>query len=202
MNQLVEHIPHASIPYHLGGQMPLVHQDWLRHCLICKFGDTESQRIQAFFENIEEIPDPDYSRSNSVASTPMDEVNHTSDFESEESKETVCEKQNVEDQEKEVSVEKPTSQANNSNKTNTNFTEKQSIDSAIASNGNSYNISSESLDMDVTNDIEDSVHLPETGGFTMKDVLDYVRQVGKDGLVQEYLEIKGEPPKGTFFVSK
>uniref|UniRef100_H2SHI6 Tyrosine-protein phosphatase non-receptor type 9 n=1 Tax=Takifugu rubripes TaxID=31033 RepID=H2SHI6_TAKRU len=47
-----------------------------------------------------------------------------------------------------------------------------------------------------------SVHMPELGGMTVHDLVDYVKRKKKKGIYQEYEDIRKEPPAGTFDYSK
>ncbi|KAG7487213.1 tyrosine-protein phosphatase non-receptor type 9-like [Solea senegalensis] len=50
--------------------------------------------------------------------------------------------------------------------------------------------------------MEVSVHMPEQGGMTVHDLVEYVKRKKKKGIYQEYEEIRKEPPTGTFDYSK
>lgn len=50
--------------------------------------------------------------------------------------------------------------------------------------------------------MEVSVHMPEQGGMTVHDLVDYVKRKKKKGIYQEYEDIRKEPPAGTFDYSK
>ncbi|KAM9313714.1 tyrosine-protein phosphatase non-receptor type 9 [Pholidichthys leucotaenia] len=50
--------------------------------------------------------------------------------------------------------------------------------------------------------IEVSVHMPDQGGMTVHELVDYVKRKKKRGIYQEYEEIRKEPPAGTFDYSK
>lgn len=49
---------------------------------------------------------------------------------------------------------------------------------------------------------EVSVHMPEQGGMTVRELVDYVKRTKKKGIYQEYEDIRKEPPAGTFDYSK
>lgn len=51
-------------------------------------------------------------------------------------------------------------------------------------------------------DFEESLHMPEIGGYNMKDFMETTRRKRRIGLIREYERIKAEPPKGTFEASK
>ncbi|XP_067106804.1 tyrosine-protein phosphatase non-receptor type 9 [Osmerus mordax] len=49
---------------------------------------------------------------------------------------------------------------------------------------------------------EVSIHMPESGGMTVQQLVEYVKKQKKKGIYQEYEEIRKEPPAGTFDYSK
>ncbi|XP_072239387.1 tyrosine-protein phosphatase non-receptor type 9 [Leuresthes tenuis] len=50
--------------------------------------------------------------------------------------------------------------------------------------------------------LEVSVHMPDQGGMTVHELVEYVKMKKKKGIYQEYEEIRKEPPAGTFDYSK
>lgn len=50
--------------------------------------------------------------------------------------------------------------------------------------------------------MEVSVHVPEQGGMTVRDLVEYVKRKKKRGIYQEYEDIRKEPPAGAFGYSK
>lgn len=50
--------------------------------------------------------------------------------------------------------------------------------------------------------MEVSVHMPEQGGMSVHELVDYVKRKKKKGIYQEYEDIRKEPPAGTFDYSK
>ncbi|CAG5939213.1 unnamed protein product [Menidia menidia] len=49
---------------------------------------------------------------------------------------------------------------------------------------------------------EVSVHMPDQGGMTVHELVEYVKRKKKKGIYQEYEEIRKEPPAGSFDYSK
>uniref|UniRef100_A0A3P8V176 Tyrosine-protein phosphatase non-receptor type 9 n=1 Tax=Cynoglossus semilaevis TaxID=244447 RepID=A0A3P8V176_CYNSE len=47
-----------------------------------------------------------------------------------------------------------------------------------------------------------SVHMPEEGGMTVQELVEYVKRKKKKGIYQEYEDIRKEPPAGSFDYSK
>lgn len=50
--------------------------------------------------------------------------------------------------------------------------------------------------------MEMSIHMPEEGGMTVRELVQYVKNKKKKGIFLEYEDIRKEPPAGTFDVSK
>ncbi|XP_075886638.1 tyrosine-protein phosphatase non-receptor type 9 isoform X2 [Nelusetta ayraudi] len=50
--------------------------------------------------------------------------------------------------------------------------------------------------------MEVSVHVPEQGGMTVRELVEYVKRKKKRGIYQEYEDIRKEPPAGAFDYSK
>ncbi|XP_068178773.1 tyrosine-protein phosphatase non-receptor type 9 isoform X2 [Antennarius striatus] len=50
--------------------------------------------------------------------------------------------------------------------------------------------------------METSIHMPEPGGMTLRELVEHVKRKKKRGIYQEYEEIRKEPPAGTFDYSK
>lgn len=49
-----------------------------------------------------------------------------------------------------------------------------------------------------SNILDDSIHMPEQGGTTLEQLLEHVLDVRKRGLLEEYGHIRSEAPAGTF----
>ncbi|XP_054633912.1 tyrosine-protein phosphatase non-receptor type 9 isoform X1 [Dunckerocampus dactyliophorus] len=50
--------------------------------------------------------------------------------------------------------------------------------------------------------MEESIHVPEQGGMTVRELVEHIKKSKKKGIYQEYEEIRKEPPAGTFDYSK
>lgn len=155
-------------------------------------------------------------------SSDLSENMQHSDIDSEESKETVNEKQNNEDlekedssDEKEVTVEKEDSlNLVPSKRRIDSVGNKDSVKRAAQETNNENNIDVDSVDAPrkkrptsstssmSNNAVEDSLHLPEADGMDLDQLVEYTRSMRRRGLMEEYASIKMEPPAGTFTVSK
>ncbi|OWF43100.1 tyrosine-protein phosphatase non-receptor type 9-like [Mizuhopecten yessoensis] len=228
LSQLTQHIPKESLPRQLGGIAPDTHAPWLLMC--ANVTANQNADIDSYFsackKNVERNSRGSVSRRS--LSSDMSDTLLISDIDSEESKETINEKHNCEDKEKEVqingdekaekevTVEKEDSCVNNSGKRRRESdpilesgSVKKTVDSSM-----DYN-NSETMDQNLeipkkkrplsgssNNMIEDSVHRSETGGLTLDELAEHCRQLKRKGMYQEYALIKLEPPSGTFTVSK
>jgi len=53
-----------------------------------------------------------------------------------------------------------------------------------------------------SNSAIESIHEPDSGGMTVSELVDYIREKGQHGLVKDYALLKEEEPSGTFEASK
>jgi len=53
-----------------------------------------------------------------------------------------------------------------------------------------------------SNSAGESIHGPDSGGLTINELVDYIRDKGQHGLVKEYKLLKEEEPAGTFEASR
>ena len=53
-----------------------------------------------------------------------------------------------------------------------------------------------------TSPAEESIHVAEQGGYTIKELLEYCRIKQRKGLYREYAQIRAEPPSGIFEQAK
>ncbi|XP_060063744.1 tyrosine-protein phosphatase non-receptor type 9-like [Ylistrum balloti] len=228
LGQLTQHIPKDSLPQQLGGSAPDTHGSWLQVC--AKVCANQTADIDSYFMTSKKTVEQNSRESVSRRSLSSDMSDNLliSDIDSEESKETINEKHNCEDKEKEiqmngdekaekeVTVEKEDSCVNNSGKRRRESdpimesgSVKKTVDSAMDC------INSEAIDQNLeipkkkrplsgssNNMFEDSVHRPETGGLTLDELAEHCRNLKRKGMYQEYALIKLEPPMGTFNVSK
>ncbi|XP_064618737.1 tyrosine-protein phosphatase non-receptor type 9-like isoform X2 [Lineus longissimus] len=199
--QLPIHIPLESLPRSLGGLAEVNHRDWLRHCLLTLSNlNMDPNCVETFFANATH----DTAVINSPS--PTGSENFTiSDMESEDSHETVPEKHNNEDREKEVEVEKEDNlnkKMNGEGVIEDTPPCKRGSDTSPSQSGDQAHGNLPRKKRPSSNMYEDSIHMPEAGGMTVEELVKYVRQRRKNGLVAEYMSIKCEPPAGTFLEAK
>jgi len=53
-----------------------------------------------------------------------------------------------------------------------------------------------------SNSAVESIHEPDSGGITISELVDYIRDKGQHGLAKDYALLKEEEPSGTFEASK
>ncbi|XP_055956463.1 tyrosine-protein phosphatase non-receptor type 9 isoform X1 [Patella vulgata] len=132
------------------------------------------------------------------------------DTNSEASKETINEKHNHEDREKEheiegtdsekeVTVEKDGTSLTGGKRRRTSGTDSDRFkrNSEISPTAEKKRPMSSG-----SNILDNSIHMPDDQGLTLTQLVDHVKQLKKRGLYAEYAHIKMEPPKGTFNESK
>ncbi|XP_053405461.1 tyrosine-protein phosphatase non-receptor type 9-like [Mercenaria mercenaria] len=217
--QLLQHIPRDSLPQKFGGNLSVNHRHWLQVC--AQIHQSNSDVIDSYF----------VSRKQSVShsSSENSDFVHLNDggLESEDSKETVSEKQSNEEGEKddlidingiekEVNVEKEGGRGKSKRR---HESDNAHNSSRVSSKGSRDFSESRQMDTNMedipppnpckkrptshgSNIWEDSVHMAEEGGMTVADLVRHVKEKGKKGLHDEYAEIRREPPAGTFHLSK
>ncbi|CAM1299267.1 Uncharacterised protein PB.3394, partial [Pycnogonum litorale] len=198
--QLQLHIPPSSLPADLGGNLQVDHKNWLLHCLKSmtnRYGD-----VCAVSSPI----DGDRTTGTTL-------IRKTSSDETDESQQnSIHEKHNSEDREKEVEVTKENrvdgSQAGVDDKTKDRLSTLDSIPCDVGSKCSSIsatpNVSPyKRLSVSsVSSTIEESLHTDDCNGTTLQDFIVHVRTKGRKGLVAEYSEIKAKAPDGTFEASR
>lgn len=201
--QLVQHIVAESLPQHLGGLLVIDHREWLRHCLrtmanqvVGNQAEHATNCVEAFFAAANNASGP-----NSPSSGESDNLDAFEDgeFESEDSHDTVPEKHNDEDREKEVEFEKDdVGQKRIQSDLPENVSPaKRTADASLADGIAASITKSPSQRI-----YEDSIHKPESTAMTMDDFVRYCRQKRKKKLQSDYMHIKMEAPTGTFTEAK
>ena len=215
LNELNQYIPKELLPRTLGGNQVSVHSVWLQLCQQIASGmqpDMDTYFIAP------KIPANSLSRgscSSVTHSYSSDTDPHISDLDSESSKDTVHEKHNHEDCEKEKGdAEDLTSEKDKddvvSNKKRKSPTARRNSESRkrtseLASFDDSQgDLQSEDLPRKKrplssgSNILDDSIHMPESSGLTIGQLIEHVQTVKKKGLFSEYAHIRMEPHAGTF----
>lgn len=218
LSQLIQHIPQETLPQQLGGQGITNHRAWLQLC--SRVALREEPDMNTYFVSCKRPEEGQDSSCRSMSSDTSDNLLH-SDIDSEESKETVNEKQNNEDlekedssDEKEVIVEKEDSSNLVPSKRRLDSVGNSDSVKRAAQETNGENSIEDSIDgprkkrpssstSSMLNDmVEDSIHMPEEDGMDLDQLVEYTRHMKRRGLMEEYASIKMEPPAGTFTVSK
>ena len=210
----------SSLPKSFGGKVEVNHKDWIRKCLQVvweKSSDMDNE-IMAYMEDCDNISTPD---TGSGLTTPtMDDGSVlSSDLESESSHGTIQEKYSREYKEKELGLSLETSDdavmtssPNSPSSLNhlvvvgSNIPLKRSSEpSQMQAQGGDVNPPlprKKRPNTATTAPTEESIHMPESGGYTVEELLQYCKIKQKKGLCREYTLIRTEPPAGTFEQAK
>ncbi|XP_074650156.1 tyrosine-protein phosphatase non-receptor type 9-like [Tubulanus polymorphus] len=199
LNQLPVHIPKESLPVSLGGVLTSNHSEWARRC------------IQTMANQLETCTIPtDNNTQLATAASPGVETNPIiSDMESEDSHETLPEKHNNEDREKEVEFEKDDvskiKRAGNdqiSSSTGNSLPCKRGSETAAAQCADqSKGTLPRKKHRPPSSAFEDSIHVAD-GGLTIQEFVNYCRSKRKVGFRVDYMGIKSEQPTGTFLEAR
>ncbi|KAF8781645.1 Tyrosine-protein phosphatase non-receptor type 9 like protein [Argiope bruennichi] len=192
--QLCSHIPTSSLPEELGGTFQVDHRTWLQNCL--------KSTINRCMDEISDSP----------SVTPSDNgpyngfhLHHYNDSDMEENSDhhsdSVHEKYNSEEREKEVEVLKEAMifEPPKDSDEPCPLTPESAVTDFTEDEENEKPLSSSTVSLSIW---EDSVHTENSGGMTLEKFIEYLRMKGRKGLYQEYAEIKNTPPDGTFETSK
>lgn len=215
LSELPTHIPCDSIPKQLGGYLVPNHTGWLKICFQVATGQNPDMSSY-FISRIAHQGNASKEVLQSGTSTDTDPHIFISDHDSEESKETVCEKYNNEDKEKEaedrakkekeVIMEKEMlcQKVQQSDFRSSADTRKRSSDSdKNQSEINDPSLPCKRRPVSTNSQIyEESLHVPTDNGIDIEALAERVRTLRKKGLQQEYLSIRSESPTGSFHVSK
>lgn len=213
LNELSQYVPREFLPKTLGGNQASVHPVWLQLCRQVASGlqpDMDSYFITPKVSNVSRGSCSSVTQSYSSDTDP-----HISDLDSESSKDTVHEKHNHEDREKEkgdaddVTLEKDKDDviANKKRKSSTarrNSESRKRTSELAMFDDSQRDVQSEELPRKKrplssgSNILDDSIHMPESTGLTIEQLVEHVRTVKKKGLFNEYAHIRMEPHAGTF----
>lgn len=216
--QLQQHMPRDSLPQKFGGNLTINHRHWLQVC--AQIHQSNFEVIDSFFVS--------RKKSMSHSSSENSDFVHLNDhgLDSEDSKETVSEKQSNEEGEKddlidinsfekEVNVEKEDGRYNAKRRHDSDNTQNSSRDSKGSGEFNEpHSVDSNMEEIPPPNPCkkwpvsqssnmwEDSIHMAEEGGMTVSDLVRHVKDKKKKGLYEEYAEIRREQPTNTFVASR
>jgi hypothetical protein len=172
--QLPVHIPLAALPQRFGGKMEVSHRDWIHQCLQSAWGKGSEEEINSYLEGMHSADSVASFSSMTVSSAPDSEDSDGRRIER--------------DMDTSDSSYSPTSPQH---ETGGSLLGKRGADSNADRSTKKRSYSE-----------EPSLHGPEAGGFTPKELMDYCRIKGRHGLRKQYEALKMEPPQGTFEISK
>lgn len=207
VSELSYFVPKDTLPVNLGGRQVPCHKVWLQFCYLSA---TNQQ------------PDPGSyftacsSRSglrqlSLTHSSSADTDTFLSDFDSESSKDTVSEKHINEDREKEKEDTDEMSEKEDGKQVQGVVNRKRKTSESRKHGSNSSGVNEFVTDemprkrrplSSGSNILDDSIHMPDSTGVTIQELLAKVNTLKRRGLFAEYATIKMEPPAGTFTISK
>ena len=200
-SELKQYVPLDLLPKTLGGKQAAVHNTWLQLCKLVACGMQPD--MTTYFMPPKVAPN---RMSVSSAGYSSDDP-HISDLDSESSKDTVHEKHNHEDREKEKgdgdkeTDKKRKSSARRNSESRKRPSESQDVKEDDKSPSSDMPRKKRPLSSG-SNILDDSIHMPESTGLTVEQLIDHVQTVKKKGLFNEYAHIRMEPHAGTFNYSK
>ena len=191
--QLPAHVPLSSLPQELGGNLNIDHQSWLLHCL-----KSMTNRCGDLYDLVSAPTSPSTVngsqnvRSNALTSQHFNFMSSEGETdESSEHQNSIHEKQNSEDREKEVEVIKEIS-LTVQDKPVAGCSPLQEI---IPNEGKLSNSPSSTLSD------EESLH-SDIGGLSIEEFIQHLLMKGRKGLHEEYADIKTKNADGTFESSR
>ncbi|KAG1664433.1 Tyrosine-protein phosphatase non-receptor type 9 [Nymphon striatum] len=197
--QLQLHIPANSLPRELGGNLQVDHKGWLLYCL--------KSMTNRYTEVCAASPAGEGDATQTF-------IHKTSSEETDESQQnSIHEKHNSEDREKEVEVTKDNSFEALKVETveeieNKRLSAVDSIPCDVGSRGSSLNVSPNTSPLkrlsvsSVSSTIEESLHSDDGTGIQLDEFITMLRSKRRKGLYEEYFEIKSKSPDGTFESSR
>ncbi|GFR91429.1 tyrosine-protein phosphatase non-receptor type [Elysia marginata] len=203
VGELVSFIPKETLPIQLGGTQTPCHQVWLQVCYQC--ATNQQPDLGAYFAACPTAPDGSHISVSREGSTEAD--NHISDFDSESSKDTVNEKHTHEDKEKEKEeaeeMDEKIKDHVSSRKRKTSDSRKSTQDESTVNEVPGEDMPRKKRPLSSgSNILDDSIHMPDSNGVNIQELLNKVNTLKRRGLFQEYGSIKMEAPSGTFNTSK
>lgn len=216
ISELSSYVPRETLPVQLGGDQEHCHKVWLQFCYQC--ATNQQPDPNSYFITYSSCSTT--GRGSISRSVSTDSNNHISDFDSESSKDTVNEKHTNEDREKEKEDMDDLSEKED---VGTNYVSAKDVDEQGVVNRKRKTSDSHknSCDLSAVNEfiademprkkrplssgsniLDDSIHMPDSAGMTIQELLTKVNSLKRKGLFSEYASIKMEAPSGTFNISK
>lgn len=183
--QLSLHVPREHLPIHFGGSHEIDHSKWLLHC-----HKSMTNREDEHTANIGEQPPSQASPiKDTTNGTPSNSVNG-----------------NANDDVELVSVvdQQQLNNQNNQNADDGKITTESNTDDTALVNSNGEPLSSEMWSENPPSSAssgfsdDDSLAYSEGDPKTIEQIVQMVRERGRDGLAKEYSEIRSRAPDGTF----
>lgn len=214
LEQLGAHIPYTSLPRELGGSLAINHKSWLLHCLKSMANRYNSSSelpvvppAAALTANPAEPMENDMVAGEVTEEEEEEEASSAAQPAPVQTQNSVQEKHNCEDREKEVEVIKepasataakregePTEQARVATASPELVTEEEEEEEKCPSSS-SVSSSSQWDEGTANGDRKD-------GAVTLEEFISQLQVKGRRGLYQEYSELKAKSPEGTFVTAR
>ena len=210
VSELVTYVPRSSLPLNLAGTSPPCHGVWLDFCDKCATQQHPDPATYFTPQPIESstATQPTHQNKTSPSRSPSSELDTDTDA----SSHTVNEKQDREKKEKEeaemADKEKRDKDTNKGPKISPSTRKRgsasiSSADECVASQTVTDEMPRKKRPPSSgSNILDDSIHMPDTAGLNVQQLLSRVNSLKRKGLVGEYGSIKMEQPTGTFVTSK
>lgn len=216
LEQLGAHIPYTSLPRELGGSLAINHKSWLLHCLKSMANRYNLSSEVPVMPPAAALPDnpAEQAMENDAVAGEVTEEEEEEEEASSAAQPTPCvqtqnsvqEKQNCEEREKEVEVikepaaataakkeEEPSEQARVTTASPELVTEEEEDEKCPSSSSVS---SSSQWDEGTANGER------KDGAVTLEEFISQLQVKGRRGLYQEYSELKAKSPEGTFVTAR
>ena len=210
--QLADHIPLASLPKRFGGTLEVKHHDWIAHC------------VKTTWIGQPNVDDAFCDASNNRIAEFLEAMNHNSSISADAVRYSVSSSMMADDEsEKSDGVRECFDSAADMDLSldgfnsppfsprSTSAVRKRSADASStdsAANNLPESLGKKRLNVDGLHGVsggvkqEESIHMSETEGMTLDELIDYCRIKGPKGLTKDYADIKYELPAGTFNTSR
>lgn len=202
--QLVNHVPMSSLPQRLGGLCNISHAVWVSQCLqsLWHKSSIDDDDIVAYVAAIVARPSPADARHSVSSASPSDALYDVDSLNA------------MFNARYDLNWDGPLSSSSVDHSPPWLTSRKLSADTSPVPNQQITGTCSSPPAVILlssppppkcrlsSNSTGESIHGPDSGGLTISELVDYVRDKGQHGLITEYKLLKEEEPAGTFEASK
>ncbi|KAG2466380.1 PTN9 phosphatase, partial [Polypterus senegalus] len=211
-HELTSHVPMESLPEHLGGSSKYNHIAWIQACVNSSQSQQNGDCLDSLFNSytLDQNPSSDGLNSNCTDQTVTDNTKHahnrchenrTSNFHMNPNSLSNFQHWNG-------SVVRMNYEGNEKGSSANTNDRKPPPQSETPPDTPLHKHASADLNVPPLPQksrpslTELSIHIPDSGGMNVQELVQYVKKKKKKGIYQEYEEIRKEPPSGTFEYSK